>query len=68
MALAYKIVRDFPDAIKTIDNSYKNLYNYRDYVDVARILNQMEESKYMMELILMAYTQVIKEAKGKNNE
>lgn len=64
---AKKVTNDFPDAIKKIDICYKELYNYKDYIDINVILKQLEESKCMMELTLHVYTKVLKEVKGKDN-
>lgn len=65
---AKKVTTDFPDVIKTIDNCYQQLYNYKEYIDVSKIIQQLDESKCMMELTLEIYIQVLKETKGDNDE
>lgn len=64
IVLAKRITKDFPELIQKLDNCYNLLYNDgKDYVDIARVLTQISESKCMMELILQAYTQILKESK-----
>lgn len=67
LILAKKVTADFPDVIKKIDIYYQQLYNYNEYIDVVRILRQLEESKYMMELTLEVYSQILKNI-GRINE
>lgn len=57
--LAIKIVQDFPGLLIKLDNCSAILYNGKDYIDITKVLRQIDESKYMMELILEAYKQVL---------
>ena len=58
--LAKVVTKDYPQAIKNIDNSLQLLYNYSNYVDVAMCINQLYDSKNMMELTLTVYQRILK--------
>lgn len=61
--LAKQIVADFPQLIENLDKCTNLLYNGRAYYDVALVLNQIRDSKVMMEVLLNGYTQVLQQAK-----
>lgn len=63
IALAKKVTKEFPQAIQTLDKCYNLLYNNKDYIDIARVLREIENSKINMELILQLYTQYLQEVK-----
>lgn len=65
-AFAKKIVSDVPEALKNIDKCINLLYDHQEYIDVARALQQLDESRVMLELILETYTQVL--SKGAKRE
>lgn len=66
--LAKKVVKEYPEAIKKLDIIYQMLYNSAEFMDIAKILDQVEESKYMMELTLEVYSAILKNAKENANE
>lgn len=68
LILAKKVCEDFPGAIRKIDICHDQLYNYKEYIDIMRVIRQLEESKYMMELTLEVYTEVLKNARGLNEQ
>lgn len=59
--LAKKIVQDFPDLLIKLDNCANLVYNGKDYIDIAKVLRQIDESKCMMELILETYRRVLEQ-------
>lgn len=65
--LALKIVKEVPEALKTIDKCIEMLDNHKDYVDVLLALRTLEDSKLLLELTLDRYEYVVNK-KGKNNE
>lgn len=65
--LAQKIVKEVPDAVKTIDKCIKMLDNHKDYVDVLLAIKTLEDSKLLLELTLDRYSYVANR-KGRNNE
>lgn len=50
--LAKKVVKDFPEAIQNLDICINLIYNKKEYYDISKVIQQIEESKFMMELIL----------------
>ena len=65
MILARKVVDDFPELIKDLDKCSEILYNNKTYLDIAKVLKQIEEAKIMLDLQLKVYTEVLKNAKEK---
>lgn len=63
--LAKRVVKDFPGAIQKLDICLNMLYDNKEYFDIANVIQQMEESKYLMELTLDVYSQILE---GKKNE
>lgn len=59
--LARQVVREAPDAIKALDNCLILLYDSSHFFDVAKSVQQIEESKLMLELILETYKIVLDE-------
>lgn len=62
--LATKIVKDFPDAMIKLDNCRQMLYNHSEYIDVALVIKQIDESLIMMDVLLQVYSQVLKGIKS----
>lgn len=62
--LARRVVRDYPGAIQKLDNCIKMLYDNKEYIDIATSINQLRESKYMMEITLEVYTEYLKGTKS----
>jgi hypothetical protein len=58
--LAKMVAKDYPKALKNIDKSLEMLYNYKNYVDVAMCINQLYDSKHMMEITLNVCKHVLK--------
>lgn len=58
LQFALRVSKDFPEAIKRIDNCQSLLYDYREYIDIAKILQQLEESKILMEVTYEVYKQI----------
>lgn len=50
--LARRVVKDFPEAIQKLDTCINLIYNLKEYYDIAKVIQQAEESKIMMQLIL----------------
>ena len=65
-AFAKKIVNEVPNILKEVDKCHELLYTHKDYIDVAKVLQQLEEAKIMLELTLDVYTQILE--KGAINE
>jgi hypothetical protein len=66
IALARRVTRDYPGAIQKLDNCIKLLYDSKEYIDIATSINQLYESKYMMELTLEAYKEYLREIKSED--
>jgi hypothetical protein len=64
LALARRVVRDYPAAIQKLDNCINILYADKEYIDIATSINQLRESKYMMELTLDVYKEYLEEMKN----
>lgn len=64
IVLARRVVRDYPGAIQKLDNCLNLLYDSKEYIDIATSINQLRESKYMMELTLEVYTEFLKGTKN----
>lgn len=58
---ARQVVREAPGAIIALDNCLNLLYNHGIFFDVAKSIQQIEESKLMLELILETYKIVLEE-------
>lgn len=66
IALARRVIKDYPAAIQKLDNCIKLLYDNKEYIDIATSINQLHESKYMMELTLEAYKEYLREIKSED--
>lgn len=60
IVLARRVVRDYPAAIQKLGNCINMLYSDKEYIDIATSINQLRESKYMMELTLEVYSEYLK--------
>ena len=66
--LASKIVKDFPEALIKLDKCRQTLYTHSEYVDVALVIKQINESIIMMDILLQVYSKVLKGIKdGEQN-
>lgn len=59
--LAKRVVQDFPELLIKLDNCKQILYNNSDYIDIAKVIRQIDESVYTMELILGLYQEILKQ-------
>lgn len=59
--LAKKVVSEVPRVLASLDKAYELLYTSKDYIDIARVLNEIEDAQIMLDLILKVYTQVLKD-------
>lgn len=57
---ALKVTKEVPNAIENIDKCLKLLYDYKEYIDVAKSIKELEDSKAMLEIILETYKQLVK--------
>ncbi len=64
IVLARRVVKDYPGAIQKLDNCINMLYADKEYIDIATSINQLRESKYMMELTLEVYTEYLEGLKN----
>lgn len=64
-AYAVEVVRDFPLIEKKLDNLYKDLYKYRDYLCVSHVLDAVADSKEMVTRQYKHYKKVL-ETKGQD--
>lgn len=53
--LAKKVTKEVPELLKLLDKSRQMLYVYRNYLDVAKIIYQIEESYMILELTHNVY-------------
>jgi hypothetical protein len=60
--LAKKVAKEVPGAIKERENLLKVLYAYREFYAIILILNQLGESKVMLERQLSACRNILKES------
>jgi hypothetical protein len=63
IAHATKIVQNYPNAIQKLDNCLNLLYNVDKCEDIINVIAQINESKWMMQITLEVYTEVLKNAK-----
>lgn len=56
-SLKEKSLIEMPEAIKAIDKSLELLYNYKQYVDVAYAINQLEKAKKNFVFVLNRYSE-----------
>jgi hypothetical protein len=64
---ALQIVKDIDEVLIQLDKFRDILYNYNRYTEVKNIVDQIDESKIVLQLHYASYEEVVK-TKGKQNE
>ncbi|HEU0125427.1 MAG TPA: hypothetical protein VFQ56_03895 [Flavobacterium sp.] len=59
--LAKKVVKEVPEIVNNIDKCINLLYNSREYADVTYSLQQLNESKIMLQIYLETYKLVLEQ-------
>lgn len=60
LQLARTIIKDLPEALKSLEKCEKDLKKYKRFTGIARVLKSIADSKSMMKIHLKSQEEIIK--------